>query len=162
MTDGTDTLVINNAGNYSYTPTVGEMINSITGPLNYSYDEYKIIPRDDNDIVVGGPPTIAGVAIDPTSPTEADDVTISATITDDGSIASATLTYDAGSGDTDVAMTNTSGDTYAGTVPAQTTGTTVSYTITATDNDGNSATSDEGSYTVLPSGGTITSIYDIQ
>ena len=162
VTDGTDTLVINNAGNYSYTPTVGEIINSITGPLNYSYSEYKIIPRDDNDIVVGGPPTIADIAIDPTSPTEADDVTVSATITDDGTIASATLTYNSGTTDTDVTMTNTTGDTYTGTVPAQANGTTVTYSITAVDNDGNSATSDELTYLVIPTGGSITSIYDIQ
>ncbi len=162
VTDGTDTLVINNAGNYSYTPTVGEIINSITGPLNYSYSEYKIIPRDDNDIVVGGPPTIADIAIDPTSPTEADDVTVSATITDDGTIASATLTYNSGTTDTDVTMTNTTGDTYTGTVPAQANGTTVTYSITAVDNDGNSSSSDDYTYLVIPTGGAITSIYDIQ
>ena len=128
------------------------------------YNDYQVQPRYYTDFAAVGAvvPTIADVTMDPTAPTDADDVTISATITDDGSIASATLTYDAGSGNTDVAMSNTSGDTYAGTVPVQTSGTTVSYTITATDNDGNSATSDEGSYTVLPSGGAITSIYDIQ
>ncbi len=162
VTDGTDTLVINNAGNYSYTPTVGEIINSITGPLNYSYSEYKIIPRDDNDIVISGPPTIADIAIDPTSPTEADDVTVSATITDDGSVASAILTYNSGTTDTDVAMSNTSGDTYEGTIPAQAAGSTVTYSVSAVDNEGNSSSSDDYTYLVIPTGGAITSIYDIQ
>ncbi len=128
------------------------------------YNDYQVQPRYYTDFAAVGAvvPTIADISIDPEAPTDADDVTISASITDDGSVSSATLTYDAGAGEIDVAMSNTSGDTYAGTVPVQTSGTTVSYTITATDNDGNSATSDEGSYTVLPSGGAITSIYDIQ
>ena len=128
------------------------------------YNDHQVQPRYYTDFAAVGAvvPTIADVTMDPASPTDADDVTISASITDDGTIVSATLTYDNGSGDTDVTMSNTSGDTYAGTVPAQTSGTTVSYIITATDNDGNSTTSDEGSYTVLPSAGTITSIYDIQ
>ncbi len=60
-------------------------------------------------------------------------------------------------------MTNTSGDTYEGTIPAQAAGTTVTYSVFAVDNEGNSSSSDdEYSYTVLPSGGAITSIYDIQ
>ena len=128
------------------------------------YNDYQVQPRYYTDFAAVGAvvPTIADISIDPEAPTDADEVTISASITDDGSVSSATLTYDTGTGDIDVAMSNTSGDTYAGTVPVQTSGTTVSYTITATDNDGNSATSDESSYTVLPAGGAITAIYDIQ
>ncbi len=160
VTDGTDTLVINNAGNYSFIPSVGDTISSITGPLNYSYSEYKIIPRDDSDIV--GPPQVRDISISPSSPLESDVVTVSATITDNGTIASATLKYNTGSGDTDVIMTNTTGDTYTGTIPAQTVWTTIAFTITAVDNEGNSTTSDESSYVVIPTGGTITSIYDIQ
>jgi len=160
---GVDTLVIDNAGNYTYSPTNGDFISSITGPLNYSYSNYKLIPRDNIDIdLTGDSPSISTISLNPTSPTDADDVIVSAIITDNGTIASATLTYDAGSGNIDVTMSNTSSDTYAGTIPAQPSGTTVSFSITAVDNEGNSTTSDESSYLVIPSGGDITAIYDIQ
>ena len=108
------------------------------------------------------PPTISSIAIEPSSPTEADDVTVSAAITDDGTIASATLTYNSGSTDADVTMSNTTGDTYTGTIPAQTAGTTVTFSITAVDNDDSTTTSTESSYLVNPTGGEITAIYDIQ
>ncbi len=108
------------------------------------------------------PPTISSIAIEPSSPTEADDVTVSAAITDDGTIASATLTYNTGSTDADVTMSNTTGDTYTGTIPAQTAGTTVTFSITAVDNDDSTTTSTESSYLVNPTGGEITAIYDIQ
>ena len=163
VTDGVDSLIIDNAGNYTYTPTNGEFIASITGPLNYSFSNYKMIPRDDVDIdLTGDSPSISNIVINPSSPTDTDDVIVSATITDNGTIASATLTYDAGSGNTDITMSNTSGDIYAGTIPAQTSGTTVSYSITAVDNEGNNSTSDVSSYLVISSGGDITAIYDIQ
>ena len=125
------------------------------------YNDYQILPRYYTDFSSPAP-TIADITMDPTSPTDEDNVTISATVTDDSTVASVTLTYDVGSGDTTVAMSNTTGDTYAGTIPAQSSGTIVIYTITAADNSGNSTESDEGTYTVLPSGIVITSIYDIQ
>ena len=165
VSDGTNTFRIDNSysDHYTYTPAVNDLIGYITGPLNYSYDNYKLIPRDDDDIVLGGgPPSVTDISINPSSPTESDEVTVSASITDDGTVASATLTYNAGSGDTDVAMNNTSGDTYSAIIPAQTAGTTIAFTITAVDNENNSTTSNEGSYLVISSGGSITSIYDIQ
>jgi len=142
-------------------------VQGIAGQFTYSdppTDDYQILPRYYTDFSPAGAvaPTIADITMDPTSPTDEDNVTISATVTDDSTVASVTLTYDAGSGNTDVAMSNTTGDTYAGTIPAQSSGTTVTYTITAVDNSGNSTESDEGTYTVLPSGIVITSIYDIQ
>ncbi|SVA44504.1 uncharacterized protein METZ01_LOCUS97358, partial [marine metagenome] len=142
-------------------------VQGIAGQFTYSdppTDGYQMLPRYYTDFSPAGAvaPTIADITMDPTSPTDEDNVTISATVTDDSTVASVTLTYDAGSGNTDVAMSNTTGDTYAGTIPAQSSGTTVTYTITAVDNSGNSTESDEGTYTVLPSGSVITSIYDIQ
>ena len=35
---------------YSFTPVTGQEY-TITGPLNYSYGEYKVEPRDSNDII---------------------------------------------------------------------------------------------------------------
>ena len=53
VSDGTDSLKIDNSSNdhYTYSPTNGDVITSITGPLNYSYSSYKLIPRDDDDII---------------------------------------------------------------------------------------------------------------
>ena len=42
VTDGLDTMLINNAGNYTYAPIIGDSFTSITGPLNYSYSNYKL------------------------------------------------------------------------------------------------------------------------
>ncbi len=47
-----------------------------------------------------------------------------------------------------VTMTNTSGSTYVGTIPAQSTGTTVTYSITATDNTTAATTTSNATYTV--------------
>ncbi len=58
VSDGVDTLMIDNAGNYSYSPSNGEFINAITGPLNYTYSNYKMIPRDDDDIVIDPAPDL--------------------------------------------------------------------------------------------------------
>ena len=128
------------------------------------FTDYQILPRYYTDFSSTGviPPTIAGVTINPSSPTEADDVTVSAAITDDGTIASATLTYNTGSTSTDVAIANTTGDTYTGAIPAQAAGTTVTFSIIAVDNEDGTTTSAESSYLVSPTFGEITAIYDIQ
>ena len=58
-------------------------------------------------------------------------------------VASATIKYSVDNGSTwnDVAMTNTSGDTYSGDIPGQAPGTTVQYYIEATDVNSNVAQS---------------------
>ena len=128
------------------------------------FTDYQILPRYYTDFSSAGAsaPSIGSIAFEPSSPTEADDVTVSAAITDDGTIASATLTYSAGSAETDVAMAYTTGDIYTGTIPAQAAGTTVTFSITAVDNEDGTTTSAESSYSVNSTGGEITSIHDIQ
>ena len=159
---GTNMMRIDNAGNYTYSPSNGDQFESITGPLNYTYDFFKIIPRDDLDIVQGSPPDISNVSYSPSTPTEGADVIVSAGITDNGSISNATLIYNAGSGEMEVSMTNTSGDTYEGTIPTQSAGTQVVFHIKVVDNDGFFAESAEIGYMVLPSGSAVVDIYDIQ
>ena len=150
------------------TVTSGNTDWSASAGTNESNSEWVVLDQDTWDYLGSHPhsmtflPTIASIAIEPSSPTEADDVTVSAAITDDGTIASATLTYNTGSTDTDVTMANTTGDTYTGTIPAQATGTTVTFSITAVDNEDGTTTSAESSYMVNPTGGEITAIYDIQ
>ena len=100
-------------------------------------------------------PEISGISIDPVSPTEEDDVTVSATITDsDGTISSANIKWGTSSGNytQTVSMTNTSGDTYSGTIPSQSAGTTIYYIIEATDDEPETTQSGENSFsfTAIP------------
>lgn len=97
-----------------------------------------------------GVPQITGITNTPLAPSDEDNVTISATITDDGTISTAEIKWgtESGSYPNSVSMTN-SGDIYFGDIPAQTSGTTVYYVIEATDNDDETNRSDENSYSVV-------------
>lgn len=93
-------------------------------------------------------PSITDISNTPVTPTEEEDVTISATITDsDGTITSAIIKWgtESGSYPNTETMTN-SGDTYSGVIPAQTGGASIHYVIEATDNDAGSNRSDENSF----------------
>ncbi|MFZ1946319.1 MAG: T9SS type A sorting domain-containing protein [bacterium] len=48
---GTDSVMIGTHGVYTYVPGLGSTV-SVQGPLDYSYGEFKIQPRDDGDITV--------------------------------------------------------------------------------------------------------------
>lgn len=88
-------------------------------------------------------PVISAVALDPAVPQANAAVTVSATITDDGSVASATLYYNVGGGSfSSVTMTH-AGSTYSGTIPGQAASAVVTYYLSATD--------DEAAVALLPS-----------
>ena len=134
----------------------------IAGQYN---DDYQILPRYYSDFMAGTvPPVITNIVITPSSPIETDDVTVTATISDaDGSITSAVLAYNSGGGSVDISMSTTGSDNqYTAVIPAQSTGTTVTFSITAVDNASNSTTSAGLSYLVISTGGQITAIHDIQ
>ena len=46
---GSDTLLVDN-GPYTYTPALGDSLVFLRGVLNYSFSNFKIAPRNDNDI----------------------------------------------------------------------------------------------------------------
>lgn len=96
-----------------------------------------------------GVPQITNITNMPESPTAEDNVTISATIIDDGTISLAEIKWGTTAGDypNTVTMTNM-GDVYSGTILPQVEGTTVYYVIEATDNVSLTNRSDENSYTV--------------
>ncbi|MCY2988633.1 MAG: metallophosphoesterase [Planctomycetota bacterium] len=104
-----------------------------------------------------GLPVITGRLPTPYAPTPSQTVWVTSTITDDGSVAGATLTYSAGAGPLSVTMLDDGlhGDgaandhVYGAPIPAQAAGTMVQYTMTAVDNAGNQATRSM-SYTVAP------------
>jgi hypothetical protein len=54
--DGSGDVVVDDMGSYSYTPTNGELLDYVQGPLFYSYGAFKIEPRDNDDIAVYVPP----------------------------------------------------------------------------------------------------------
>jgi predicted extracellular nuclease len=58
VSDGSGDVRIDDKGSYTYDPATGDTILSIVGPLDYSYGNFKIQPRDDLDIFIcGGPAT---------------------------------------------------------------------------------------------------------
>ena len=52
--DGSGNCIVDDMGSYSYSPAVGDTIITGTGILWYSWDEWKLEPRDNNDLVTSG------------------------------------------------------------------------------------------------------------
>ena len=55
MDDGSGSVVADDKLGYDYEPQVGDLIASVTGPLDYTFNVFKILPRSDADIVIGLP-----------------------------------------------------------------------------------------------------------
>ncbi len=112
----------------------------ITGIVSPYNGLIELKPRFQTDLVKnpGNPfPVVENITPAPWTPDANQTVTVSATITDNGSIAVANLYYAyGGSGSfTQVAMTNTTGSTYEATIPG-TTAATIEYYLEATDDTG--------------------------
>ncbi len=123
-------------------PPVGSFISSIEGWIYHHYGSYsdstayKLEPLYPSDIVFGaGPPNIMNPVRTPCVPGTADAVNIVVDIEDNSAVASAEIYYSIDGGAyQSVAMTNTSGLTWSGDIPATgTEGATVNYFISATD-----------------------------
>ena len=90
------------------------------------------------------PPTISGTTHTPASPGPTDPVWVTATVTDDNTVVSVTLTYDASGGPQVVTMYDDGAhsdggvgdDMYGGQIPAFPQDTVVDYYVTATDDVG--------------------------
>jgi glucose/arabinose dehydrogenase len=100
------------------------------------------------------PPTISAPSQVPLNPMPNEAVQISVSVTDASGISKVILSYRTDAVWTDVPMTQTSQDTFSGTIPAMPYQTSVEYKITAYDNFNNSAVSDNQgvfyNYTVIP------------
>lgn len=104
------------------------------------------------------PPSIANVMHRPILPEPGETTDVTCDVTDsDGTVSTVTLhtTLDAVP-QTPIAMSNTSGDEYSGTIPAASNGQVVEYFVIAVDNDAQADTSATYTYTVAPEA--ITSI----
>ena len=162
-------------------PNVNDFYCSLKGVLLHSKNNcpgsngrgYELHPFDASHYVVcSACPSISNITRNLVTPNDAQTVTVSATITDNDGVASATLYYHVGISNppaasyTAVPMTNPVGNTWQGVIPALGDGSFVKYFIEATDN--NAATcanpnvdggSDPLFYTVRNAG---TTIYDVQ
>lgn len=118
----------------------------VIGPVSVFNFNLQLKPRFQLDVIInpGNPaPQISNVVPNPWTPVASQSITVSATITDNGSIATATLYYrDKGAGTfNSVPMSNVGGDTYSGVIPG-TTATGVEYYVEASD--------DTAQFTTLP------------
>jgi hypothetical protein len=50
VNDGTGDYMVDDLGDYGYSASQGDTLQSMTGVDWYSFDEYKLQPRDDGDI----------------------------------------------------------------------------------------------------------------
>ncbi|NVO10448.1 MAG: endonuclease [Bacteroidales bacterium] len=98
-------------------------------------------------------PTITGIVNTPAAPNSANTVSVSANVTDNISVTSVTLQWctNGTSFGNSITMNVSGAPNYvtASPIPAQPTGTTVTYRIVAVDNDANSTTSVAYSYNVV-------------
>ncbi len=134
-------------------PSVGDVFDTLRGIIdgrNFGTSPpYAIAPFDTTHYVYGASaPKIFNVFRDIQVPTSSQSVTITATITDNGgSVTGARLYYAIGETNTNytqVTMSNPSGSTYTGTIPAGINNDMVKYYIEGDDNDGNTTTSPGG------------------
>jgi predicted extracellular nuclease len=86
--DGTGAVLVDDMGDYSYVPADGDLVLFVQGPLNDAYGDFKIEPRDDDDIDA----EVCGNAFTPVydiqgdgdySPIEGDIVSVEAVVTGD-------------------------------------------------------------------------------
>ncbi|MCI4671107.1 MAG: T9SS type A sorting domain-containing protein [Bacteroidia bacterium] len=129
------------------TPAIGAVFDTVRGVIAHGradQDGYQLYPFKSSDLVLGQivPPTITNIRPNPLTPSETQDINVSATITDNGSIISAKLFYGIGASTApgsyfEVPMTNTGGTTYTGTIPntAFSNGDIVVFYVEALDND---------------------------
>lgn len=160
-------------------PSVGDQFSYIKGIVRHSKNNcpgasgrgYEINPFHPSHYQYGpSAPRISNVNRNPSIPTSSSAVTVTADIVDlDGTITGASLYYAVGAANqsyTQVALNNTTGNTYTGTIPAAAEGSFVKYYVTASDDSSNTTILPNPNiadgtyfYTVRDNG---LSIYDIQ
>ena len=123
---------------------------------------FTVAPWTDDDLQSLESPPIFGAVQGPDDVPGNAPVTIGIEVTQgSAAITSVVLSYEATDGASgDVPLTDDGSGVYSGQIPAVADGAFVTYSITATDANGDSATSPEGTYRVLFDG--ITSIEDVQ
>lgn len=146
--DGTNVIDVHGAGCQRSDPKAGDPSDYPTwghgpqGDVQRVFNFVRLVR--DTSASPNAAPQISGTTHAPEVPGEGEPVWVTSTITDDGGVASATLTYDTGNGPVDVAMFDDGqhgdGDPGDGVFGAQiagvAAGTTVQYFVSATDDSG--------------------------
>ncbi|HIQ04221.1 MAG TPA: DUF11 domain-containing protein [Anaerolineae bacterium] len=57
INDGSGDVRVDDMGSYTYSPALNDVLDFVVGPLYYTYSNFKIEPRNDNDIQRYVPPT---------------------------------------------------------------------------------------------------------
>lgn len=150
-------------GDYAYTMNMSSVENTYSGFIpardedTHIYFVIKTIDNDggltlssENDYLINNPPVISNISISPDNPTDSDEVTISAAISDEnGSINSAVLKWKTkGTISYNDVIMSLSGSNYEATIPQQESGDTIIFYVTATDSYGGSTESTEYNYFV--------------
>lgn len=136
------------------------------GAFDYSVPDeanFSIVPFEDEDFEIAVSPPL--VTLIPTGiPSPSAGAVVRATVvpgTSGNTVASVVADYTTSSGGAgQIALANTSGDTYEGTITGLSAGDFVTYTVTATDNQSAAAVLPAVTYRVLD--GPVSSILDIQ
>ncbi|MGQ9810661.1 MAG: FlgD immunoglobulin-like domain containing protein [bacterium] len=96
INDGSGACIVDDEAYYFYNPRNGDLLESITGVVYYSYGTYKIEPRGDDDIV--GPPLIYSLRFTPHAPRPIDTITLSCIVKGVHPITSVKLYYSTNGG----------------------------------------------------------------
>jgi DNA/RNA endonuclease YhcR with UshA esterase domain len=145
--DSLDTFYSNNP-----IPPLGTIADSLRGWVYHHYGAYtdstayKLEPLYMSDIKWGaGPPAVSNATRDMAVPTSSHEVTITADVATNLTVAEVALYYNVSSGEpvgdyTKVVMAYKDGLTYEGKIPTQVNGSFVNYYILAQDDQGQSST----------------------
>jgi len=160
---GIDCLVDDEAY-YTYDPEVLDSLAELRGIVLYSYSEFKLQPRSDEDIL--GPPRISDARYSPVPPPAGTPMTISVTLDDNVGISSATLHWSYSKArpyPNTVPMSEAKyTGTWEGEIPGQTTGTRVYYYVDCIDADGMDAEKPSyGGYSYYVGTVTIQSVQEV-
>lgn len=124
---------------YPFNPLLNNSY-SFTGIVNYDWDNFKVEPRDTNDVViesvVNNPPVISGVFVYP-DPYENVEVGVYASITDDVEVIEKHFFWGLSDDNitNEVEMTEVMSGSYKAMVPGQAAGVRVFFQISASDVD---------------------------
>jgi len=122
-------------GSYTW-PAPGTRLD-VVGFVRDEPSGFTVNPRKDTDLtILSNPPVITDVKRNPGAPTSSDAVTVSATITDNGTVQEAKLHYSVNNGAFQEVPMTANVDTFSADIPAQADGAFVRYFLSAVDNDG--------------------------
>ncbi|MFQ6617997.1 MAG: T9SS type A sorting domain-containing protein [Fidelibacterota bacterium] len=124
-------------------PPPGTIIESIRGWIYHHYGSYtdstayKLEPLYVSDIVIGaGPPQLTNVYRDPGIPSSSDAVNVNVDIQTNRTIDQALIYYAVNGGDYQtISLSQSTGNTWTGTIPPQSDGSWVDYFIKAVDSE---------------------------